>query len=311
MPTCYQAAAEPDIFVSNAGDSGANADTILDYSFVEGDKLDFRDLLTAPFNTGDLVSDFVHFTVSGSDIVVEVDVDGAAGGANFVTAATLKNYGASNQNLVDVVLDNTLSATTVAITSVTDDVGPITGALTSGGVTDDTVLALAGSITGTLLADEVVAVYDGATRLGTATVGGGGTSWTYTDNTLANGNVVIYTARVEDAVGQQGAASAAFTTIIDTAAPSVTVNIADDLLNDVHNASTVTFTFSEATTNFGNDDVLLVGGTSAPSPARAPVTLPPSPRLVRSLDLARSPSLMAATPTPPATAARPLRLSAD
>ena len=190
-----------DIFVSNAGDSGANADTILDYSFVEGDKLDFRDLLTAPFNTGDLVSDFVHFTVSGSDIVVEVDVDGAAGGANFVTAATLKNYGASNQNLVDVVLDNTLSATTVAITSVTDDVGPITGALTSGGVTDDTVLALAGSITGTLLADEVVAVYDGATRLGTATVGGGGTSWTYTDNTLTNGNVVIYTARVEDAVG--------------------------------------------------------------------------------------------------------------
>ena len=190
-----------DIFDFNAGDSGANADTILDYSFVEGDKLDFRDLLTAPFNTGDQVSDFVHFTVSGSDIVVEVDVDGAAGGANFVTAATLKNYGASNQNLVDVVLDNTLSATTVAITSVTDDVGPITGALTSGGVTDDTVLALAGSITGTLLADEVVAVYDGATRLGTATIGGGGTSWTYTDNTLTNGNVVIYTARVEDAVG--------------------------------------------------------------------------------------------------------------
>ena len=41
----------------------------------------------------------------------------------------------------------------------------------------------------------------------------------------------------------------------------MTVDIVDDLLNDVDNASTVTFTFSEATTNFGNDDVLVVGGT--------------------------------------------------
>ena len=41
----------------------------------------------------------------------------------------------------------------------------------------------------------------------------------------------------------------------------MTVNIVDTLLNDVDNSSTVTFTFSEATTNFGNDDVLLLGGT--------------------------------------------------
>ena len=41
----------------------------------------------------------------------------------------------------------------------------------------------------------------------------------------------------------------------------MTVDIADALLNDVDNASTVTFTFSEATTNFDNDDVLLLGGT--------------------------------------------------
>src|SRR5207248_2590862 len=68
-----------------------------------------------------------------------------------------------------------------------------------------------------------VAVYDGATRLGTAAVVG--SNWSYTDSTLTNGDAVSYTVRVEDAAGNQGTASAAFTTTIDTAAPTATAAI--------------------------------------------------------------------------------------
>lgn len=119
-----------------------------------------------------------------------------------------------------LVIDSTPpSATTTLV--VTDDVGAVSGALTTGGFTDDTSLALSGTITGTLDAGEVIAVYNGTTRLGVATVSG--STWTYTDSTLANGNNVSYTARAEDAAGNQGTATTAFTATIDTTAPTASV----------------------------------------------------------------------------------------
>ncbi|MFC5313771.1 Ig-like domain-containing protein [Azospirillum rugosum] len=106
---------------------------------------------------------------------------------------------------------------TVVISKAVDDVAPRTGDLASGAVTNDTAPELQGTISAVLGAGEVVAVYRGATRLGTATVTG--TTWTYTDTALSNGSTYSYTARVENATNQ-GTPSTAFSLTIDTAAPS-------------------------------------------------------------------------------------------
>ena len=84
----------------------------------------------------------------------------------------------SSASINSVIVDST--APTANLTAVTDDVGNITGALTSGDYTDDTSLVLSG----TNEAGSVVIVYNGTTELGYATVSG--TSWSYTAS-VANG----------------------------------------------------------------------------------------------------------------------------
>src|SRR4030095_17111499 len=56
-------------------------------------------------------------------------------------------------------------------------------------------------------------------------------------------------------------AAASDTVTIDTANPTVAVNIVDSSLSDSDPTSTVTFTFSEATTDFTAGDLTVVGGT--------------------------------------------------
>ncbi|WP_280327878.1 tandem-95 repeat protein, partial [Pseudomonas sp. BN102] len=66
-------------------------DSILDYSFEAGDKLDFSALLGSSAPAGGLVSDYVHIVQTGADANVLVDVDGAGAAAGFVEVATLVN----------------------------------------------------------------------------------------------------------------------------------------------------------------------------------------------------------------------------
>ena len=113
--------------------------------------------------------------------------------------------------------DTAVPTATATITTVTDNVGNIQGALVTGGVTDDTSLVLSGGIAGTLATGDVVAVYDNGIKLGNATVSG--STWSYTDNTLVNGDTVSYTVLVEDAAGNQNTSSTPFTLTIDTIAP--------------------------------------------------------------------------------------------
>src|SRR5207237_1088341 len=70
--------------------------------------------------------------------------------------------GAASSGFV-VNVDTTAPTQTVTITSVTDDVSPVTGTLTSGDYTNDTQLALAGTLSATLASAETLKVYDGAT----------------------------------------------------------------------------------------------------------------------------------------------------
>ena len=161
-----------------------------------------------------------------------VAADITAMGQGNVTLSATATDAAGNVSLAGtraIVVDTIVPTVTGTITTVTDNIAPITGNLAdplsvlNGNWTNDTSLDLAGTLSATLGAGEVLAVYDGAVKLGNATVTG--TAWTYADATLANGDAVSYTVRVEDAAGNQGTASAAFVTNIDTVAPTATATI--------------------------------------------------------------------------------------
>ncbi len=67
--------------------SSGNADTIADYSFTEGDKIDLQSLVGTIVNGS--AGDYVHVVASGNDLLVQVDANGTANGASFTTAYTL------------------------------------------------------------------------------------------------------------------------------------------------------------------------------------------------------------------------------
>jgi VCBS repeat-containing protein len=128
----------------------------------------------------------------------------------------------------------------LTITLVDDNVAPVTGALESGDATNDTVLAISGTINfiepDTALApDYVVAVYDGLTRLGEANVEEDGT-WSFTNDVpFGDGEVLELRARVEGVgsnLGNNGAFTPIFNLTIDTTAPVQTVVI-DGVTDDV------------------------------------------------------------------------------
>lgn len=79
------------------------ADTILHYNFADGDKLDLSALLDTNFGPSSTPSDFVKLTQQGTDVHVQVDTNGPAGGAHFVDVAVLSNYSMSNADIVNAV----------------------------------------------------------------------------------------------------------------------------------------------------------------------------------------------------------------
>ena len=66
-------------------------------------------------------------------------------------------------------------------------------------------------------------------------------------------------------IAGNAAAAGSDTVTIDRINPTVTVNIVDTLLNDADTSSLVTFTFSEATTNFAIGDIVASAGLSLSS----------------------------------------------
>nr|WP_276523790.1 Ig-like domain-containing protein [Pseudomonas nitroreducens] len=122
-------------------------------------------------------------------------------------------------------VDTIAPTQSTVIVDAQDDVQPVVGAVVNGGYTNDTTPKLEGTISDVLQAGErVVVLRDGAV-IGTATVDGTGTHWSYADSGLVDGKAYTYTARVEDAAGNRGAISADFTLNIDTSAPTQTVVI--------------------------------------------------------------------------------------
>ncbi len=81
------------------------------------------------------------------------------------------------------------------------------------------------------------------------------TCWPDGDKTIAA------SITTTDAAGNSGSASDSEGYTVDTAAPSVVVDIVDTSLNSGDKVSTVTFTFSDAPSGFDLTDVTAVGGT--------------------------------------------------
>jgi len=141
-------------------------------------------------------------------------------------------------------IDTTVTASWSAAT---DDVGTVTGALTSGNTTDDTALVLSG----TNESGSSVKVYNGSDELGSATVSG--TSWSYSA-TVANGTTYQFNVKETDLAGNTSNATTNFIVTGDTSAPTANFTAATDDVGTVQEALT-----SGDTTD---DTALVLSGTN-------------------------------------------------
>jgi len=141
-------------------------------------------------------------------------------------------------------IDTTVTASWSAAT---DDVGTVTGALTSGNTTDDTALVLSG----TNESGSSVKVYNGSTELGSATVSG--TSWSYSA-TVANGTTYQFNVKETDLAGNTSNATTNFAVTGDTTAPTANFTAATD------NVGTKTGALTSGNTT--DDTALVLSGTN-------------------------------------------------
>jgi hypothetical protein len=215
--------------------------------FVAGDEVTLT-INDKPFKGNVNAQGVFSINVPTADLVADRDtqVDGtittSAGTANAV-----QNYG-----LGQSVAPNPVKP---AITEVTDNAGnPNNGTapVTNGGDTNDTTPTLKG----TGKPGDVVTIKDGATVVGTTTVNPDGT-WTFTTPEQATGPH-NYTASTPT-----GGTSEPFAIKIDTLAPTVAISATSTTLV-TGQTSTITFTLSEASADFTNDDIATTGGTLSP-----------------------------------------------
>lgn len=129
-----------------------------------------------------------------------------------------------------LVVDTTAPNAPV-ISQAIDDVGSITGPLTSGQTTDDTVPRLVG----TSEPFATVNIYEGTTLVGTGTADGTG-NWSILLNTTLTTGAHSFTAQATDAAGNTSVSSASFSLTIDTTPPALPV--LTSILDDVGNAAT-------------------------------------------------------------------------
>ncbi len=129
------------------------------------------------------------------------------------TFAVLQNIGSlfSGKSPNFVITVDTILPTQPTITTVTDDVAPITGTVNSGQATNDP----RPTITGTGEIGSTITILDNGTSIGTAVVGTGGT-WTFTPTSDLGQGLHPITVTSTDAAGNVSAPSAGFSVNVDT-----------------------------------------------------------------------------------------------
>ncbi|WP_234472838.1 Ig-like domain-containing protein [Pantoea sp. S61] len=148
---------------------------------------------------------FISTTLSNGTHTINVSQTDAAGNTSPTASTTLR---------VDTV------APTASTLTITDDTGTTPVTLANGAYTKDSTPTLSG----TAEVGAIVTIYDGATVLGSITVGSSG-AWTYTTAVLANGAHPLSTT-VTDAAGNVSSGNTTATVNIDTVAPVAVTNLA-------------------------------------------------------------------------------------
>ncbi|MBB6155241.1 5-methylcytosine-specific restriction endonuclease McrA [Pseudomonas sp. JAI115] len=166
--------------------------------------------------------------------------------ARVINAAGTASAVASQNVTIDIT--GPTVGYTLSLNTFTDDVFALTGDFASGTSTNDTTPRLNGTVTG-LASGDTVAVYEGSTRLGLATVAG--STWKYILATVAEGSHT-YHAVVVDAAGNIGLASPDLSLIVDTQAPGAAKTITFGALNSDSGVTTDYIT---------NDNTLIFSGT--------------------------------------------------
>jgi VCBS repeat/type 1 secretion C-terminal target domain (VC_A0849 subclass) len=180
---------------------------------------------TQPLITGTAaIGSTVYVTIDGVESIPILALTGTwsylptpplGEGTHTISArAELLGSASAQSTVISITVDLTPPAA-ASITSVTDDVGAITGPVANGGGTDDSTPTLRGIATGSAN----VEIFNGSTSIGTAAVNAQG-NWTFTPSApLANG-IYNFTVVAIDAAGNRATGSNTWTVTIDNATPT-------------------------------------------------------------------------------------------
>ncbi|WP_024301442.1 Ig-like domain-containing protein [Pseudogulbenkiania sp. MAI-1] len=238
------------------------ADNTLNSQELGGDRVTVSGTVGGDVQLGDTVT----LTVGGSSYQGQVEDlgngqlgyrigvgSGDLAGSTAIQASVTTRDAAHNS--ATATADRSYSVDTAG-PSVTVDIAA--DALKSG-ETSTVTFTFSEAVTGFSNADLTV---DGGT-LSDVSSADGGQTWTATFTPAAgytgSASVAVANASYTDLAGNAGSGGRD-TAAVDTAGPSVTVDIAADALKSGE-TSTVTFTFSEAVTGFSNADLTVDGGT--------------------------------------------------
>ncbi|TVU67073.1 Ig-like domain-containing protein, partial [Cobetia crustatorum] len=220
------------VFTVTATDAAGNISVpsaefalIVDTAAPEAPLLDETDG-TSVVGTGEVRAS-IEITNANGDVVGSaiVDADGtfsveltpeqAAGSELTATATDAAGNASEPSAAITVPVDADITAPEApTITSVSDDVEAVTGPLTSGDSTNDSLPTLTGNAE---IGSTVTVMIDGQ-AIGTAMADANG-AWTFTPETeLADGEHA-FTVTATDAAGNISVPSAEFALIVDTAAP--------------------------------------------------------------------------------------------
>ncbi|CAN7290677.1 Ig-like domain-containing protein [Phenylobacterium sp. LjRoot164] len=167
--------------------------------------------------------------------------------------------GASNASPLSSGLVVTIDTSAPAAPSAPD----MTSGSDSGASSTDNITNIATpTFTGTAEAGSTVVLYDtdGTTVLGSAVATGG--NWSITSSALSQGTHTL-TAKATDAAGNPSAAGSGLQVSIDTSAPTLAITSSASTLKAGESA-TISFTFSEAPSDFAIGDISVAGGTLGP-----------------------------------------------
>lgn len=135
----------------------------------------------------------------------------ASAGSTITVAVAVRDEAGNRGPLSPVrsfVLDTVAPTTTVAISDVIDDAGPVSGSVAPGVASDDATPTVRGTVAAALGRGEQVVVFDGDQRLAVATVNATTRTWSASlDLPASPGRDLALTARVVDGAGWMGPAS--------------------------------------------------------------------------------------------------------